>query len=155
MLKISAFYLDKQKSFVPNAMKLCNSCNMMFDVSNYQYIVNPSLWISRQKRIPKGAHETHHHNDASWDWYHLQPFTDLYRNFRSVYLQVCYRIGHSRMFLVFCLPCYSNSIALFLEILDAHPKGQIISEQIYDFFRFFQITNKNIWWVSAVEGHLG
>ena len=38
MLKISAFYLDKQKSFVPNAMKLCNSCNMMFVVSNYLYL---------------------------------------------------------------------------------------------------------------------
>ena len=32
MLKISAFYLDKQKSFVPNATKLCNFCDMMFDV---------------------------------------------------------------------------------------------------------------------------
>ena len=35
MLKISAFYIDKQKSFVPNATKLCNYCDMMFDVSNY------------------------------------------------------------------------------------------------------------------------
>ena len=41
MLKISAFYLDKQKCFVPNATKLCNSCNMMFDVSNYLYVVKP------------------------------------------------------------------------------------------------------------------
>jgi hypothetical protein len=43
--KISAFYFDKQKFFVPNAMKLCNSCKMMFVVSNYLYVVTPtSLW---------------------------------------------------------------------------------------------------------------
>ena len=40
MLKISAFYLDKQKSFVPIATKLCNSCNMMLDVSKFE--VSPS-----------------------------------------------------------------------------------------------------------------
>ena len=38
MLKISAFYLS---IFVPNAMKLCNFCDMMFDVSNYLYVVEP------------------------------------------------------------------------------------------------------------------
>ena len=41
MLKILAFYLDKQKSFVPNATKLCNYCDMMFDASNYLYVVKP------------------------------------------------------------------------------------------------------------------
>ena len=49
MLKISAFYLDKQKSFVPNAMKLCNSCNMMFIVSNYLYVVTP-ITVALSKR---------------------------------------------------------------------------------------------------------
>ena len=41
MLTISAFYLDKQEIFVPNATKLCNLCDMMFDVSNYMYVVKP------------------------------------------------------------------------------------------------------------------
>ena len=41
MLKISAFHLEKQKSFVPNATKLCNYCDMMFDASNYLYVVKP------------------------------------------------------------------------------------------------------------------
>ena len=42
ILKISAFYLDKQKSFIPNAMPSAMqfSCNMKFDVSNYLYVVN-------------------------------------------------------------------------------------------------------------------
>ena len=47
-----SFYLDIQKSFVPNATKLCNFCDMMFDVSNYLYVVEPiTLGVWRKKEV--------------------------------------------------------------------------------------------------------
>ena len=39
-LTTSVFYFDHPKSCIPNAMKLCNSCNMKFDMSNHLPIIS-------------------------------------------------------------------------------------------------------------------
>ena len=41
--KISSIYLDKQKSFVPNAIPYAILVNMKVVASNHLYIVNPSV----------------------------------------------------------------------------------------------------------------
>ena len=40
MLKISAFYLDKQKSFVPNTIKLMQFRDMHFNAQWLPYVVD-------------------------------------------------------------------------------------------------------------------
>jgi hypothetical protein len=69
MLKISAFYLDKQKSFVPNAIKLLQFRDMHFDVSNYLYVVEPII-VGLNPGVEKSGVE------MSFNTYHFSALTN-------------------------------------------------------------------------------